>query len=42
MSGPDLHVFKLEFLALKKLFFSIFRGQNFYFYKKKEYATFQL
>ena len=29
MSGPDLHVFTLKFLALKKLFFSLFQGQNF-------------
>ena len=31
MSGPDLHVFTLKFLALKKLGFSLFRGQNFFF-----------
>ena len=24
MSGPDLHVFKLKFLALKKCFFHVF------------------
>ena len=28
MSGPDLHVFTLKFLALKKVFFSCFRGQK--------------
>ena len=36
MSGPDLHVFTLNFLA-QKLFFSLFRGQKFFFiffYKK--------
>ena len=37
MSGPDLHVFTVKFLALKKAIFSCFRGQkkfkNF-FYKK--------
>ena len=44
MSGPDLHVFTLKFLAIKKLFFSFFRGQKFFFliffYKKGFYATF--
>ena len=37
MSGPDLHVFTLKFLALKKVFFSCFRGQKkfkIFFYKK--------
>ena len=37
MSGPDLYVFTLKFLALKKQFFSLFRGQKFFFqnfYKK--------
>ena len=29
MSGPDLHVFTLKFLALKNLEFSLFRGQNY-------------
>ena len=28
MSGPDLHVITLKFLALKNLVFSLFRGQN--------------
>ena len=28
MSGPDLHVFTLNFLALKQLFFSLFCGQK--------------
>ena len=28
MSGPDLHVFTLKFLALKKPVFSLFRGQK--------------
>ena len=28
MSGPELHVFTLKFLALKKLFFSLFRVQK--------------
>ena len=28
MSGPDLHVFTLKFLALKKWFFSCFWGQK--------------
>ena len=30
MSGPDLHVFTLKFLALKKLVFSLIRGQKFF------------
>ena len=34
MSGPDLHVFTLKFLALKKVFFSCFLGQKNFFYKK--------
>ena len=35
MSGPDLHVFTLKFLALKKLGFSLFRTpkKDFIFYK---------
>ena len=31
MSGPDLHVFTLKFLAIKKLFFSFFWGQKNFF-----------
>ena len=31
MSGPDLYVFTLKFLALKKRVFSLFRGQTFFF-----------
>ena len=31
MSGPDLHVFTLKFSALKNWFFSLFRGQKFFF-----------
>ena len=30
MSGPDIHVFTLKFLALKKQFFSLFRCQKFF------------
>ena len=31
MSGPDLHVFTLKFLALKNLVFSLSWGQKFFF-----------
>jgi hypothetical protein len=31
MSGPDLHVFTLKFLALKRRVFLLFRGQKFIF-----------
>jgi hypothetical protein len=30
MSGTNLHVFTLRFLALKKSVFSLFQGQNFF------------
>ena len=30
MSGLDLYVFTLKFLALKKLFFSLVWGKNFF------------
>jgi hypothetical protein len=33
MSGPDLHVSTLKVLALKKLFFPLFRGQKIFFNK---------
>ena len=42
MSGPDLHVFTLKFLALKKGFFSCFLGQKkFKIFSYEYYATFQ-
>jgi hypothetical protein len=44
MSGHDLHVFTLKFLALKNLFFSLFgvkKNKKKHFIKKRYYATFQ-
>ena len=45
MSRPDLHIFTLKFLAVKKRFFSHFRGERrketyIFFIKKRYYATF--
>ena len=34
MSGPDLHVFSLKFLAQKRNSFSLFRDQKKFFFKK--------
>ena len=40
MSGPDLHVFTLKLLALKKLLIYSFGVKLFFFHKKGIYASF--
>jgi hypothetical protein len=41
MSGPDLHVFTLKFLALKKIDFSPIKKTSQNFFLPLFYATFQ-